>query len=106
MNNKEGVRPEGPKRIGSEPLASRSANGARTEVLDEEKAGIHNDDEKAATTARMNRDRSESYTFILGKGEVDKHTMTLGRGDGGAGTGTGAGTGQREVLGRLEEEKQ
>ncbi|KAG7535899.1 hypothetical protein FFLO_03645 [Filobasidium floriforme] len=100
--NKEGVRPGGPKRVGSEPLASRSANGVRTEVSDEEKAGIHDDDEKAATTARMNRDRSESYTFILGKGEVDKHTMTSGRGGGGAGIGTG----QREVMARLDEEKQ
>jgi hypothetical protein len=99
--NKEGGRPGGPKRVGSEPLASRSANGVRTEVSDEEKAGIH-DDEKAATTARMNRDRSESYTFILGKGEVDKHTMTSGRGGGGAGIGTG----QREVMARLDEEKQ
>jgi hypothetical protein len=100
--NKEGGRPGGPKRVGSEPLASRSANGVRTEISDEEKAGIHDDDEKAATTARTNRDRSESYTFILGKGEADKHTMTSGRGGGGAGTGTG----QREVMGRLEEEKQ
>ena len=101
MNNKEGGRPGGPKRVGSEPLARRSANGARTNISDEEKAGIH-DDEKAATTARMNRDRSESYTFILGKGEADKHTMTSGRGHGGAGTGTG----QREVMASLAEEKQ
>ena len=40
--------------------------------------------------ARIKRERSESYTFILGKGEVDKHTM------GGV---------KRESMGRVDEEK-